>query len=57
MEYASSYALQNWRRLDAAGPIEYDNLRLIRAFENRAPEGSESGFMSVPLVRSEFGGG
>lgn len=45
MEYASSYALQNWKRVDPKGPIAYDNLRLIRAFENRAPSGSESGFM------------
>lgn len=45
MEYASSYALQNWKRVDPKGPISYDNLRLIRAFENRAASGSESGFM------------
>jgi indoleamine 2,3-dioxygenase len=43
MEYASSYALQNWARKDAAGGISYNNLRLIRAFED--PKGSEAGFM------------
>lgn len=45
MEYASVYALQNWARKDPAGDISYDNLRLIRAFENH--EGSEKGFMCV----------
>lgn len=43
MEYASVYALQNWARKDPAGGISYDNLRLLRAFENH--EGSEKGFM------------
>jgi hypothetical protein len=47
MEYASVYALQNWARKDLAGGIKFDNLKLIRAFENH--EGSEKGFMCVPL--------
>ncbi|KDQ21352.1 hypothetical protein BOTBODRAFT_150132 [Botryobasidium botryosum FD-172 SS1] len=45
MEYASSYALQNWARKDPAGKIAYDNLKLIRAFEDH--EGSEKGFILV----------
>ncbi|KAF8581757.1 hypothetical protein K439DRAFT_1635926 [Ramaria rubella] len=45
MEYASSYALQNWARKDVSKGIVYDNLRLIRAFED--PEGSEKGFILV----------
>ncbi|EIN10769.1 hypothetical protein PUNSTDRAFT_100537 [Punctularia strigosozonata HHB-11173 SS5] len=45
MEYASSYALQNWTRKDPNGGIVYDNLRLIRAFED--PTGSEAGFILV----------
>lgn len=43
MEYASVYALQNWARKDPVGQINYDNLRLLRAFESH--EGSEKGFM------------
>jgi hypothetical protein len=45
MEYASVYALQNWARKDPAGDITFNNLKLIRAFENH--EGSEKGFMYV----------
>lgn len=55
MEYASSYALQNYRRVikgdrpaDRLGPLkewETDNLRIIRAFEDH--DGSESGFILV----------
>jgi len=45
MEYASVYALQNWARKDPEGQINYDNLKLIRAFENH--EGSEKGFILV----------
>lgn len=51
MEYASSYALQNWKRKDAEKGIVYENLGLIRAFED--PAGSEAGFMWVTLpIRS-----
>ncbi|GJJ10032.1 hypothetical protein Clacol_004258 [Clathrus columnatus] len=45
MEYASSYALQNWARINENGRIHYDNLRLIRAFEDFS--GSEKGFILV----------
>lgn len=36
---------ENWARKDTAKGIVYDNLRLIRAFED--PEGSEKGFILV----------
>ena len=55
MEYASSYALQNYRRVgssvsasDKLGSMkewETDNLRVIRAFEDA--DGSEAGFILV----------
>lgn len=51
MEYASSYALQNFARIDPKKPITYDNLKLIRGFQNRDKSSSESGFMYVPLLR------
>lgn len=53
MEYASSYALQNFRRVNGSAPNklgdpkewETDNLRVIRAFEDA--DGSEAGFVLV----------
>ncbi|KAL9132242.1 MAG: hypothetical protein Q9217_000046 [Psora testacea] len=46
MEYASSYALYNWRLEDPSKGIEYSNLRLIRAFEQGLdPSSSEAGFV------------
>lgn len=55
MEYASSYALQNYKRVgpsvsapDKLGEMkewETDNLRVIRAFEDA--DGSEAGFILV----------
>ena len=30
MEYAQSYALYNYKRLDSTKPLEYDNIELIR---------------------------
>ncbi|TGZ77652.1 hypothetical protein EX30DRAFT_343879 [Ascodesmis nigricans] len=55
MEYAGSYALANWKRLDPSKPVEYGNLALIRAFENGLDrESSEAGFVlvHVDMVRS-----
>lgn len=59
-EYASSYALVNYRRVIPGGSTpeklgdikswETDNLRIIRAFED--PEGSEAGFILVVRARS-----
>lgn len=50
MEYASSYALVNYRCRDAhhegsAGKYSFDNMELIRAFEDAS--GSERGFILV----------
>lgn len=44
MEYAQSYALANYARLDRSKPVEYDNLRLIRSFSGLE---SEKGFILV----------
>ncbi|KAL9103745.1 MAG: hypothetical protein Q9163_001249 [Psora crenata] len=46
MEYASSYALYNWRLEDPKKGMEYTNLRLIRAFEHGLDShSSEAGFV------------
>lgn len=48
MEYAGSYALYNWRVEDPELGMEYENLRLIRAFEHGLdPSSSEAGFVLV----------
>jgi indoleamine 2,3-dioxygenase len=48
MEYAGSYALFNYRLEDPTKGLEYDNLRLIRAFEHGLdPKSSEAGFVLV----------
>jgi indoleamine 2,3-dioxygenase len=48
MEYAGSYALFNYRLEDPKRGLEYDNLRLIRAFEHGLdPKSSEAGFVLV----------
>ena len=48
MEYAGSYALYNYRLEDPTQGLEYDNLRLIRAFEHGLdPKSSEAGFVLV----------
>lgn len=51
MEYAGSYALFNYRLVDESRGLEYDNLRLIRAFEcGLDPESSEAGFVLVHIA-------
>lgn len=51
MEYAGSYALFNYRLEDPAKGLDYDNLRLIRAFERGLdPESSEAGFVLVHIA-------
>ena len=46
MEYAGSYALFNYCFHDLSLGMEYDNLRLIRAFEHgHDPSSSEAGFV------------
>ncbi|KAG5915112.1 hypothetical protein E4U53_004527 [Claviceps sorghi] len=55
MEYAGSYALYNYRLEDPRRGLEYDNLRLIRAFEHGLdPASSEAGFVlvHVDMVRN-----
>lgn len=48
MEYAGSYALYNYRLVDPAKGLEYDNIRLIRAFEHGLDHtSSEAGFVLV----------
>jgi len=51
MEYAGSYALFNYRFEDPAKGLEYDNLRLVRAFEHGLdPTSSEAGFVLVHIA-------
>lgn len=48
MEYAGSYALFNYQLVDPDKGLEYDNLRLIRAFEHGLDvTSSEAGFVLV----------
>ncbi|RFU33314.1 hypothetical protein B7463_g2985, partial [Scytalidium lignicola] len=50
MEYAGSYALYNYRLEDPAKGFEYDNIRLIRAFEHGLDHtSSEAGFVKVHI--------
>jgi hypothetical protein len=51
MEYAGSYALFNYQLEDPNLGLEYDNLRLIRAFEHGLdPTSSEAGFVLVHIA-------
>jgi len=51
MEYAGSYALFNYRLEDETRGLEYDNLRLIRAFEHGLdPASSEAGFVLIHVA-------
>lgn len=46
MSYAAAYSLYNYTLADPARGLEYDNLRLIRAFEKGLdPKSSEAGFV------------
>ncbi|KAK4693258.1 indoleamine 2,3-dioxygenase, partial [Lecanoromycetidae sp. Uapishka_2] len=57
MEYAGSYALFNWRLEDPKLGMEYENLRLIRAFENGLdPSSSEAGFVLVHVEMVKHSG-
>jgi indoleamine 2,3-dioxygenase len=48
MEYAGSYALFNYKVQNPKLGLQYDNLRLIRAFEHGLdPKSSEAGFVLV----------
>lgn len=51
MEYAGSYALFNYHLEDPKKGMDYDNLRLIRAFEHGLdPTSSEAGFVLVHVA-------
>ncbi|PVI00887.1 hypothetical protein DM02DRAFT_718146 [Periconia macrospinosa] len=51
MEYAGSYALFNYRLENPEVGLEYDNLRLVRAFEHGLdPTSSEAGFVLVHIA-------
>lgn len=51
MEYAGSYALFNYQFADPSKGLEYDNLRLVRAFEcGLDPTSSEAGFVLVHIA-------
>lgn len=50
MEYAGSYALYNYKLEDPDKGMDYDNIRLIRAFEHGLDhKSSEAGFVLVHI--------
>mmetsp|Transcript_37877 Transcript_37877/g.33894 ORF Transcript_37877/g.33894 Transcript_37877/m.33894 type:complete len:165 (-) Transcript_37877:985-1479(-) len=53
MEYALSYALYNYKRIDKNGPLVYENLELIRAFEGGR---SEHGFITTHVTMDAYTG-
>jgi indoleamine 2,3-dioxygenase len=53
MEYHQSYALYNYARIDKNGPIQFDNLKLIRNFSGME---SESGFILVHVAMVAWSG-
>lgn len=58
MEYAGSYALFNYKLEDPKLGLDYDNLRLIRAFEHGLdPASSEAGFVLVHVAMVKHSGG
>jgi hypothetical protein len=51
MEYAGSYALFNYRLVEQEKGLDYDNLRLVRAFEHGLDHtSSEAGFVLVHIA-------
>ncbi|KAK7519143.1 indoleamine 2,3-dioxygenase gamma type [Phyllosticta citriasiana] len=57
MEYAGSYALYNYRLENPAEGLEYDNLRLVRAFEKGLdPTSDEAGFVLVHIAMVRHSG-
>jgi indoleamine 2,3-dioxygenase len=53
MEYAQSYALYNWKRIDKSKGVNLDNLELIRSFEGSE---SEKGFILVHVCMVSHSG-
>ncbi|KAJ6264356.1 hypothetical protein Dda_0501 [Drechslerella dactyloides] len=57
MEYAGSYALYNYKLLDEAKGMDYDNLALVRAFEYGLDnKSSEAGFVLVHVAMVKHSG-
>ncbi len=57
MEYAGSYALFNRKLADPELGMQYDNMRLIRAFEHGLdPLSSEAGFVLVHVEMVKHSG-
>lgn len=54
MEYALSYALMNWKLVDASKGFTVENMRIIRAFEGST---DESGFILVHVAMVAHSGG
>lgn len=53
MEYAMSYALMNWQKVNPNGGLDYDNLKLIRKFSNCF---SERGFIITHVTMVQHTG-
>jgi indoleamine 2,3-dioxygenase len=53
IEYALSYALYNYQKIDQARPLDFDNLRIIRAFANNV---DEHGFILVHVAMVRHSG-
>lgn len=53
MEYALSYALYNYAKVDNSKPLDYDNLRLIRLFDGSP---AEHGFILVHVAMVRYSG-
>lgn len=53
MEYALSYALYNYARVDPSKPLDYPNLRLIRTFDG---SDAEHGFILVHVAMVRYSG-
>ncbi len=51
MEYAQSYALYNYKKIDPKGGLNCDNIKLIRAFTN---EPSEAGFILTHVAMVQY---
>ena len=53
MEYALSYALINWKKIDPKGDIVFDNLRAHRLFVGNE---DENGFIMVHVAMDSYTG-
>lgn len=51
MEYALSYALNNFKKVDPAGPITFDNVKAHRLF---ARNEDENGFIMVHVAMDSY---